>query len=1199
VQWQFPERFLYEIDDVLLLRSVLYVLDNDGLNPEEVTHRVIDVQQQRSIDFLLRTFRELCWTQQDTNFNYTNNDQVTFAGVKLNTSTEISKISNIASADTCTPVEMSDGWFLCFSKGRMYAYTDSNQPLYVIETGNENLPRNGMTFCSSTSSEKVYGFGGSVQYRSTTDYYNTVYELEVHRYPWTPFDIVTIHWKLVSIIGSVQPPAQIFAPIICYATTMYMVSESKRLYSFSLPNEVRPFGNWTDEADIDVKEPITNMVKKPLYFDIIFAIQAKRYTLDFEDSPLSNITRSNVSNVKATASSPGGEQKCIIKFNGTSLQVGGNMIAVSQENATYVDIFMEEWLNIDPMTGADVYQRFENTIRFKNEQTQHAVNLNDLSTMNDIEKLETLNLVERIYMHQGRWALNTMVFSKEHLANSLWPNNNYVRHLDKFTSTFTDEFNTAFDNLKLNYFDSNPIVAETSLFRIVWEGSFPNRVLVISGNYIDNYKQKFYIDDQVFELSTMGWTASKFNLQLTSGTGIIEWYELAGVRSFVITLPLEKWVYKEPSEDFRYRGQTGRDALFHMMVTKKQMFLFDMQKQTADFLAFSSAHCSSTASRQCPGLLPYTNLPCSGHGRCGITCQCVCEVAPSVLQKNSDALISPKWQDSPYRGDGCQLTCPGYDGYYLNSTCSGRGVCQHDGKCNCPETHTGDACQFECPTDDQNKECSLNGGCGTKAIEATTFKFTGDDYLDGVTAINKKSFSSTLDMFYSSCKENNYVQQNGEFGNNIFLLFESVGDDLFNSNFNLAIAKCESINYKKRRNTPLIRDKEFQNYPYGMCIGISQENTKFYPALLRQPVWKSDEVLEAIPIFKCFSSDCSLIEALDNEAGIVGLEATLDSPSFEFILKYVHGGSSGRAHYLVNGVNFFIETVWDLTNLKLTLSSSQTVKYRDAQSKEERVETDTVINFPGEIIMLTIRIENDLMFIKEYESYSPKPSNGVSWLAPLYESNYRKILDENPIYTFEGDIPIRQFNTSEYICDLEPNCKGIIQWNVPFRGNWFTMYSDVPNIQGFDSFSVTGTFTTYKKMSFVYQGKLSADSICDVIRPGMSKYPSVPYSEVYDIQIDNIDLSLTTDETTSSIIIGNGLWENCWQRERAVTTKLGCKRKAEEKSCFGFAFSDDEQVCIVYHKMKDASKIKLGRYNSESRLTLFNPCGPNTKWKSM
>ena len=183
---------------------------------------------------------------------------------------------------------------------------------------------------------------------------------------------------------------------------------------------------------------------------------------------------------------------------------------------------------------------------------------------------------------------------------------------------------------------------------------------------------------------------------------------------------------------------------------------------------------------------------------------------------------------------------------------------------------------------------------------------------------------------------------------------------------------------------------------------------------------------------------------------------------------------------------------------------------------------------------------------------------------------------------------------------MEPKCLGIIQWTVPFRENLFTMYSEVP-LEGFEEYSMNEytEYIVYKKMSLVYQGRTSSTSSCDVVKPGLAKYPSVLYSETYDMPIDNIDLSLSTDADTNSIVIGNGLWSNCWKRYKNITTKKGCKEQAVTDKVYGFAFSDDEKICIVYHEMDDANKIKLGRYNSESRRTLFNPCGITTKWISM
>merc|ERR1711865_65501 len=103
----------------------------------------------------------------------------------------------------------------------------------------------------------------------------------------------------------------------------------------------------------------------------------------------------------------------------------------------------------------------------------------------------------------------------------------------------------------------------------------------------------------------------------------------------------------------------------------------------------------------------------------------------------------------------------------------------------------------------------------------------------------------------------------------------------------------------------------------------------------------------------------------------------------------------------------------------------------------------------------------------------------------------------------------------------------------------------------------------FKKMSLLYQGKENAESSCIIILPGMSKFPTVSYTEVVDPPIRNIDLSLATDTETPSIVIGNGIWENCWIKV-GVNDKAECYQKSLDRGSWGFAFSDDEtpNICL-------------------------------------
>jgi hypothetical protein len=134
-------------------------------------------------------------------------------------------------------------------------------------------------------------------------------------------------------------------------------------------------------------------------------------------------------------------------------------------------------------------------------------------------------------------------------------------------------------------------------------------------------------------------------------------------------------------------------------------------------------------------------------------------------------------------------------------------------------------------------------------------------------------------------------------------------------------------------------------------------------------------------------------------------------------------------------------------------------------------------------------------------------------------------------------------------------------------------------------------------MSLVYQGRETINSKCTVVEAGLSKYPTVTYTEDYNIPIKNIDIRLAEDPETSSVVIGDGYWSNCWQKVES-DTKMGCYEYAKTTAgVYGFSYSENTNICLVLTGIIDNTKIKLDRFNSESRLTLFHPCeGDSTEW---
>ena len=813
--------------------------------------------------------------------------------------------------------------------------------------------------------------------------------------------------------------------------------------------------------------------------------------------------------------------------------------------------------------------------------------------------MEALALVERIYMHQGRWLAADMFHVNTMLSPGIWPGEHMFQHVSPSNIFFTQAFQNVFDSLDFGFFESDMRTSPTEL-SISIEGRARRRRLLIQGNYVNErtaYTQTFYIGMHKMELS-LSWFDSSLRLVLSraGGTGYVGWYYPdAPCRTFVLSIEVEDWLVNTEGGQFtdqythRFTDNqvNGRPAMFNLFVTRTASHTHSMKRQTSLFLSYSPSHCLTTASDRCPGLLPYVQVPCSGHGRCNTACQCVCEVAPSVLQATDTALQNVLSSQSPYRGSGCEITCPGFDGYDLTSICSGRGTCQYDGSCACKQGFIGDACQFTCPLDEDGNPCSTHGGCGTRATESTSFQFTGDNYLDTVTSMNKKNYIMALTNFYGPCYANNYLFQQAEFRADYFTNGGSFASK------EGAFSKCETLNLQVRQNATVNRDEEFRDYPYGMCIGVIKDDisNRYLVAYLRKP---SDNpkrrALAGIDIFDCAAAECTFEPDETNDNAIRGFETKLLSPSFEITMKYVHGASSGTEHYRVNGHDFYITTQWTPYAFSVHFRTQDKItEFRHDES----------------VMMFKMVVEDQTMHYTLYKDYSPIAHDAKQlWMAPLFEKKYVRLVTMLDAYVLTKDTPYLQRELAEYDCDLELLCEGIVQWDERFRENLFSLYSSANAVDGFETHPMpTNSHLYYGKMSRIYQGRENDAMPCDTIFDKRSKYPSVEYAEAYDIPIQNIDLTLATDADTNSIVIGRGLWTHCWTRDTTATTKLQCYKNAKNSlsGALGFAFSDDEGVCLIYHKLTEPTRIKLGRYNSESRLTLFHPCSTEniTKWKTV
>ena len=111
-------------------------------------------------------------------------------------------------------------------------------------------------------------------------------------------------------------------------------------------------------------------------------------------------------------------------------------------------------------------------------------------------------------------------------------------------------------------------------------------------------------------------------------------------------------------------------------------------------LAETSFSYNFDCAKECPAVDERTKIPCSGHGRCGISGSCICD--PAKVIRGTDAatgstfkinvfggenyesneFLVSKLDQTGWRGEDCSLQCPGYDleRQDMTEVCSGHGV---------------------------------------------------------------------------------------------------------------------------------------------------------------------------------------------------------------------------------------------------------------------------------------------------------------------------------------------------------------------------------------------------------------------------------------------------------------------------------------------------------------------------------------------
>lgn len=1197
--WQEPDHFLYASDDALLRRALLASDDPEGkstgviLPPED-----IPILEERFIKTMLPLFRTVCGNQENMPLVYLNDSKsLPYRGVQIpSESSVVLNTYTIPTVGHCSKIPIESRWYLCFAQGQMHAWDDisvsegkSFGPMIVFETGNEDVPRSGVSF-TKWDSRTLYAFGGQRAHLDgrSIDYFNNLYKIDVRRQPWYPVDIILVSWQLQKPLGT-RPPAQSYVPIVAFAYNLFVLSsddEGKHyLYECTLASGTRN-AMWHEPIDVPLTGGVNGMVAIENTSILYISIGTGQMLYDTKNKTWGTPTVNP--NVPALFQTVDGwndrKVNCTLETKNDTLRLGGNIIA--QFNANHVPavvtVFTEEWLTIDVNTNTESARRVRNAIEWRVMASKSTNQL--LLDSTEASRSEIMNTIERMYMHQARWTLASSMVLRSYLTSSMGDvqHTHHVRSIFDNVSPILISLETLTDAL----FANTPSTSPTQ-FNVHIEGDMYHRRIGVTGKYseiVEDYVQEIDMGEDIYQLMTQ-WSNTLFTLQLKQkfGDGYIEWRYDGDIRSFSLLIRAEDWILSTDRADLRMDGlpetEFGWRALFVLYVSHDNMDTYDMRFQTSEFLSFSSSHCSSSASKECPGLLPYVNLPCSGHGRCNIGCQCMCEVAPSILENDENGLREIDWQDSPWRGKGCEKTCPGYDGYNFESICSGpaRGKCMMDGTCACSQGFTGDACQFECPKDDEGKTCSSHGGCGTKGFDRSSFVFNGDNYLDRLVAINRKEYEKALASYYDHCLHQNFFDHPGQFPK---YMSRSITYDTKE----LAQNAC----YEQNKQLKIDLTQELlRYYPVGRCIGIESLGQYYVTVTLTTPTTTTSEK-SINEIFVCQPEDCTFIRHEEDEFVIVGMKQTLRTPEYEVIIDYVHGQSSG-------------ESVFEVNQRVLRIDSNWTRDYVHIHFNGVPLVSET-----GRIDRVVIKIIEHTVDVTIYPSIGPIPHElDTVILAPDYGGKYRYVMEEFFGYEYllenpdtNQEQPLELFSEAEYACDQDAECIGIVEWPSPQRESWFSLLS---NIQGRSRRLVT-VQQYFKKMSILYVGKDGNSEYCLPVTPGLSKYPTVSFTEKYDIPIQDLDLSLATDKDISTddepvIEVGTGMWTNCWQWFEEIKDKKGCYDKAKSLGVFGFAYTNTTQVCLVYKGITSPSNVKLDMFNSETRLSKFNPCGVDTKWR--
>lgn len=1174
-RWQFPERFLFESDETLLTQAIKYVSEGIRTNDIPILPNLVT---RDNIDTMLRVFNDLCWMPPANGFTYLDNDKdVTFVGISLSLETPsiVLKHTDPPAWGPCTEIPVHDNMHFCFYEGSLYGY--ENGPLLIRTTGDDLIATGKMTF-ALRDNLTMYAFGGVREYEKTSQTLNHLYKLNLERRTWSPYDIVFVNVEGLHPQGD-TPPASVYAPMYSFYDKLYLVtsnSDEHTLYILTyatLSIEARWLKQTTWTHASSVVNVLGDRTSKDFY--VYFEDDAV-YALANGTMHLANITMERPPSVSALrqgwAPTQGLQVPCTLTITNSTLNIGGQVIAEYGQSPAIVKVYLEEWRTIDVLSQTDINMRVHNAIEWNRQSTTN------MPSLTKDQYVSAFQAVTRTHMHQSRWSLHSDMLMRYRLSQSMVsPVVEYVN----MTSGPSDKFLQFFSSLSATFMEDTPTSVPGEL-SLAWEGDEHRRCLVIHG--VRNEKLAKYSQTIDFEKDEIviyvDWSVSAMRLSVVQKHGLeqVSWRLNRTIGSFTIVMHIEEWLV-DPIEPFQPKVAVGQgtDALIQLFVTLEKTATYNMMHQTNSFVEYTPSHCSLTADSDCPGILPHIALPCSGRGKCSISCQCTCDVAGSVLAATTGPLGNVEWSDSPYRGAGCEIVCPGYDGFDKASICNARGVCQRDGTCTCSQGYTGDACQFECPVNENNETCSLHGGCGTTVVDLDSFSFSGDSYLDTLAGKNRVHYKQALKQFYNSCSDKNFIQEKGTFG-----AHTRVNASL--DTLALAQQTCLETNNAIQINEATRRGRI---YPEGRCIGLARLEDDRIGTVILDAI-ETEQIALDNDMFKCDRSECTL--TLTQNDVLSGIQITMASPVFEIHAQYVHGSSVGVQHYVVNGEPWRLESNWTQDYCEIRFGPN----------------AQRIVSVQKSVSYVHVLITQQTAHVDIYPVTLPsEPTTQTIWLAPEYGKKYMLMSSITPGYYYNGPSGdtgtirvLTERHAAELECDSYAECEGIIRWDSIQADTLYSLFTFETYIDKHTLVPVNmsdNNFDFYVKTSHIYQGRTSVEDTCQRVRPGQSKYPSVQYTEEYNIPIEQVNLDLIRDDSTDAVFIGDGIWKNCWTHKPGIHTKKECYDEAK-KTNFGFAFSDETLTCFVYTGIKDPNKIKLNEFSDETHLSLNHPCSEDSTW---